>query len=460
MNTPRIVQVGQGSTRPLVAVYFLGRENDARIRDACGPAPAIVNITKGAPWEVHAGLMRLSHVVDWTRQRVSARISRTVGAGWSQGCKGWRSQLAAGEEPDALVLADGIHGSLVGTEPYQGHVDTWRTFVEQAKRGDKVFFASDCGHKYVETLQRGAYASVATMLRAITGWQLPDASARGRSAADPERHQEGLAVVYRSGEGLSGPNGEAHVAHAQHVLPRMLREALQALRDVDTEPAPPPDTPLRLRALQWCMQEHARFRDEPAPIARIDEYMRGCERNGALLGLSSGKRWNYCAGSQGFAEHEAALADEELPPWRAAAKEIMRDAQEGRRGRWHPVTDVTEGSWLPPMGALAVYHRGKPGAWTGHVDRVVEVQGDGYVNVGGNELGGRWNVEHSSFVNPALLGFVVDDEEWQPTADEVPDVPDDAVEPDLTETDRRQVRGLVALTIDGQVRNIREDGYR
>ena len=174
-------------------------------------------------------------------------------------------------------------------------------------------------------------------------------------------------------------------------------------------------------------------------------------RNGKRLGL---RRGNHCAGAQGYADSRVAKPGERVAPWRAAAKELMRDARELDFLTWHPIEEVLAKKWTPPPGARAIYHRGAPGAWTGHVDRVVFVQAPRagfwpthYTNVGANEGGRRWTVEDSAFANPNLLGFVV----TRPSAVEVVDdepIPDNFVEPELTDSDRAQIRHANAALFD------------
>lgn len=244
-----------------------------------------------------------------------------------------------------------------------------------------------------------------------------------------------------------------------------------------------PKNTLDVRALMWCLHEAGRYGDRQVDPSRVRQYLEGCVRRGNNLGLKVG---NFCSAAQGFAEHEVALEGEELPPWRAAAKEHITDAKSRADLEWIPVEDVLEGKRVPPIGAKAIYHRGKPGAWTGHIDRVVEVlppkSGDRpthYRNVGANERGGRWVVEDSSFANPMLIGFVAHvapepavapepkpeppegpsvvapEPKPEPVVEPEPPVPDDAVEPDLTDEDRALLRwnpwALCSLALDALI---------
>lgn len=217
-------------------------------------------------------------------------------------------------------------------------------------------------------------------------------------------------------------------------------------------------TSLDLRALEWCLIEAGSYGDSPVDAARVKEYLAGCVRNGQRLGLARG---NFCSAAQGFAEHAVALDGEDLPPWRAAAKEHITDAKARSDLEWHPVEETLEGTWSPPPGAKAIYHRGPPGAWTGHIDRVVETlpakKGDRpthYRNVGANERGGRWTLETSSFANPALIGFVVHSTN-APTVATDPIVPDDAIEPVVSEDERARIRWLQWKTCEQSLEELR-----
>lgn len=168
--------------------------------------------------------------------------------------------------------------------------------------------------------------------------------------------------------------------------------------------------PLRVQALDVSLAEDQRWAGERPSVERVDEYLIGVEPHGASLAAMNTvtNTVNFCAAAVGWSEHQTGLVD--LPPWRSAAKQIMRDAQNGLRGPWHPISEVRDG-WRPPVGALAVYHRGDPDSPFGHVDRVLSVREDGYDAIGANEEGRAWDIDFTPWTSPALLGFVVDGEE-------------------------------------------------
>lgn len=202
---------------------------------------------------------------------------------------------------------------------------------------------------------------------------------------------------------------------------------------------------LRDRALQVSLAEQMRWGNLAPDTARVDEYLVGVEPHGRSLAVENTdtNRINFCAAAVGWSEHQTGLP--ELPPWRSGAKQIMFDAQSGARddSRWHPVSELATG-WRPPLGALAIYHRGPAGAPTGHVDRVVRIKNGGYDAVGANEGGRRWTVDLTSFGSAALLGFVVDGEKRSDTGLRMSfrGIREDFIEPPLTEEERRFIRGL------------------
>lgn len=198
---------------------------------------------------------------------------------------------------------------------------------------------------------------------------------------------------------------------------------------------------LRVRALEVSLAEDQFWGDQRPPTERVDEYLIGVEPHGADLALmnTAANTVNFCAAAVGWSEHQTGLPNP--PPWRSGAKQIMHDAENGLRGPWHPVSEVRAG-WRPPVGALAVYHRGDPGSPFGHVDRVVALHEAGYDAVGANEEGRKWDVDFTPWTTPALLGFVVDGEEpvEAPRLMREPELLT-IVEPPLTAEERDFIRG-------------------
>lgn len=373
--------------------------------------------------------------------------------GFSAGCWAPRHWLRDAENRrlvSACVLIDGLHGESEGA--LGGVLEFARLCLAQPSKHRLVATNSD-----IDPVQYASTSDAARWL--LDGLSIPLAE---RRKFDDWEHPSGAVAVLDFG----GRDAAAHVAQLQRwgveACARLVGPWLRRLvEDEDTQPgvlhptpAPAPaGMPLRERALAACLSEAQRWGAQAPDRARISEYLAGAVRGGSRIGswlASQSPAPNHCAGAQGWAERQGAERGEIVPPWRAAAKELMGDARSGARGRWHPIAEVAAG-WWPPPGALAIYHRGPPGAWTGHVDRVVRcIDQRLYECVGANEGGRRWVVEVSHFANPNLLGFVVDGErsfETAPAATVTPALPPDAGEPPLTDEDRRQIRGLVALTL-------------
>lgn len=193
------------------------------------------------------------------------------------------------------------------------------------------------------------------------------------------------------------------------------RKTMAELRDLIRSAAPPATVPtgsselrsvgemsLGERALDWCLVEARIHGDRQVPEARFAEYLSGCTRDGELIGdwleryeLSKpGRQFAFCAAAQGYAEHQVAIGDDRLPPWRAGALEIRTDAMTGLRPgeRWLPLPEVIAGT-LPRAGDIAVYQN-TTDATRGHVERVWQVTHLGFKSVGANENNGRWVIDN------------------------------------------------------------------
>lgn len=243
---------------------------------------------------------------------------------------------------------------------------------------------------------------------------------------------------------LRDPTLAVHLSHEGPL--RLLRQpgvALPSILSAPTEPQAAFDSnkPLRERALTWCLAEAERWGDQPVPASRVMQYLSGCERNGKPIGSwlaeqkRAGQAVSFCAAAQGYAERQMALPDDHLPPWRAGAREVERDAIHGGRGLWISAAEARAGK-LPPPGALCVYWRDPKDQGFGHVERVIEAGLDGYRSVGANEAGGRWvmDAERVPYTHPKLLGFAVD------TVSGDTSTADDFIEPPMTEQDWNALR--------------------
>lgn len=243
---------------------------------------------------------------------------------------------------------------------------------------------------------------------------------------------------------LRDPELAPHLSHEGPL--RILRQpgvALVSSISAPTEPFAAFDTskPLRERALAWCLAEADRWGDGIVSSTRVMQYLSGCERSGKPIGSwlaeqkRAGQNVSFCAAAQGYAERQMALPDEALPPWRAGAREIERDAIHGGRGLWISAAEARSGK-IPPAGSLCIYWREPKDEGFGHVERVIEAGPDGYRSVGANEAGGRWFVDEQRvpYTHPKLLGFAVDQLHGDSST------PEDFVEPEMTDEDWKALR--------------------
>jgi hypothetical protein len=128
------------------------------------------------------------------------------------------------------------------------------------------------------------------------------------------------------------------------------------------------------------------------------------------LGLKSG---NWCAAFACYCMKKA-LAEGEPEPhgYRAGVVEIVADVSrkdEYYKSKWHPVSQVRNGTFSPAVGDLAIYDRSVTGrpetSWWRHVNRVTSYRGSTYTAIGGNENNGvrlaSYDIEEQK-----LLGFI------------------------------------------------------
>lgn len=209
-------------------------------------------------------------------------------------------------------------------------------------------------------------------------------------------------------------------------------------------PAMDPDEPLGVRCVKLARFEAAR--QNPPTASQVAEYFRHCERNGAPLGITKG---NHCAAFVSWCALQCAAHGETVPHRpRAAAKELMADAIDA--DAWHPKSEVIDGIWRPSSGDVAIYDRFDPSnphsqPWHGHADRVIDVEGDSFTNIGANEVAhwsgrGMTREQSTPFAHPKLMGFIA-----YPTPPAQPDPAPPTHR--LTDSERERLMGLVALTV-------------
>jgi hypothetical protein len=322
---------------------------------------------------------------------------RVVGVGFGAGALVLDAWINAGQMPDALVAIDGWTASKRA-----GAMEARRLFVEEARLGDRVLVLA---HSQSEPEGKTSSKRVAELL---TGWKLGDA---GPIDNPSEQHEKGLVVVsYKLEE------HELRV-HEEVVAGHLLAVAMARLDDLGIKGRRPPvpmfagDT-LGLRALAAGLAECERVALE-GPASRVQVYLAGCVRGGMLvdgnlhrparLGLRSG-RWSSAA--IGWADHSAALPNEEPPPWRATVAERVDDARVLKR--WHPAGN----GYAFKSGDVAVFAEagGEPEkGGPGHVARVlIAADGAGVFKTLDADEGGKgiWAIRDRSLSDGNLRGVI------------------------------------------------------
>jgi len=159
------------------------------------------------------------------------------------------------------------------------------------------------------------------------------------------------------------------------------------------------------RALLWSQSELEAGVCENPPGSntspRIASYFAPATRNIAgverMLNLKGG---HWCAVAACAAMKAVLLPGEVAPhPYRCSGYELQQDA--AKVGTWRPKSALKD--WRPAPGDLCILDRG--GGWKRHVCRVVNVAGEMFVTIGGNESD-RWSYTDRRFDNSELLGFV------------------------------------------------------
>lgn len=419
--------IQQGTSSDLVFIWLVGQHLDVALRTALGPGPTIVTFgdAEGMPPNVVASKLGM------------ARVRSLVLCGYSAGCQAVRSTLRTGTLPIAdrigIVAIDGTHASMPA-EPWQ--LDVWRHAAEQARRGEKLFVATCTAQVYTENLPPGQrFLSTLSVLR-----QAVDASLVPLTPPD-ERHEGDLHVYAYASKAI---DKDAHIEQQRETLPTLLarhvRPWLERGQSLD-ETRPDHVTPIPVRSLGERALDVMR--------RKLGEREQGGENRGAVVrwALAGATRHidgrevqlgvleaDWCAGSCGAAEHDAALPGEVLPPWRGAVWELVRDALDA--GTWREV-----GSYAPQPGDLAVFGRAgeDPRAGgRGHVGRVKQAQGSTVVTIDGNVDDAIREVEREV---GSVLGWIV---RTGP-----------AFTPGMLDAETiAQARGAVALSLDGMARGL------
>ena len=194
----RVVQPGSGSPRAAVIIYHVKEENDAHFTAALPKDVLIANDTGPSNTGYYERIPSLPATVADLEARVGARLDPVIVAGFSEGGFATRRILDLGGDPDALVIADGTYG--VNTK-------SWRTYVDRAKRGERVFFGSHSSVTFMEPQNPSTWR----VMKVVTGFDLP--------LRQTKITQQGNAVVWSYAD-------EDHRAQGRVALPQLLVAAL------------------------------------------------------------------------------------------------------------------------------------------------------------------------------------------------------------------------------------------
>lgn len=226
----KLIQKGHGPSRNVFAAWFC----DLILPEIAKmlPSAMVVSMVGSKEPLTRAQLEALA-------RGDGAELGETALMGWSAGCHGVRNALAS-VHPDFTFPLDGTHASI--PQPGGMPIQPWHDEVARARRGESRFVASHIYNTYVELLKPpdGPYESTVTVLRKITGWDLPEPP-----AANPPRpliRIEGNVAVYSYQS--SAADGAAHRHQVRVVGPELVRQWL-SLRWAGGPPvaAPSPPTP-------------------------------------------------------------------------------------------------------------------------------------------------------------------------------------------------------------------------
>ncbi len=215
----RLVQAGNGAKRDLAVVYHLNAKADDDLRAAFGPDACIVNDTvPQAEIGTYAsigpsGIASLADVLASAQAGTGEgfEVARTILVGYSAGYLGVRTQLQAGEDPDAIVIADGIQAPRPGNVA-SPELAPWIAYADRARAGDRVFVASHTMQGPTNLL------STWEALQLITGFPLLQTG----TLSSPAITSDGKLVVFSY-------MGNDHQAQGYVVLPKLLDVATTLL---------------------------------------------------------------------------------------------------------------------------------------------------------------------------------------------------------------------------------------
>lgn len=396
----RLVQAGEGASRPLVVGFLLGAQLDPQFRTLFGATPCMVAWQGfGAP---EPGAQLIAEYEAVARKAGWDGTGDIYFVGWSLGCSRIRSVLPALHgKPRAVLCLDGTTASW--PTPLPGQRDVWQELVRGARAGELTAVLTCTSMGYTEHLKapETPYWATLHMLRDVTGWPLDVARTPDAEDGDVGVSSDGELHVVRFAS--SDCDKQAHGDQQNKVLFWAARRWLLPLMagTSATDPAPAPEPGHPLSALDYARLEFAAGVHEDPPHSntspRIREYLALCIRNGSLLKLTAGE---WCAAFFCWCDHEAGGS---IPP-RVAVSEVYHDALVAGL--------VREGSATPKPGWGAIYARAGEDPRTGghgHIGRVNTVHDDGtYLNIEGNHGDKVDEVPHKP--GEALVWIAVDEE--------------------------------------------------
>jgi hypothetical protein len=339
--------------------------------------------------------------------------------GYSAGCSGVRELCAAGLRPAEVFTFDGTHASF-DRRPQTMPLGEWRDLYARAQRGELSWVASHIYNTYTEQLDPGPYKSTVTVLREVTGELLPmPAEGAGPTYTRPEAANGHMVIAsYRSGSCDKEAHGKQINTYAEQLCESFL--------SLDARPLGPSVGTLvanvfgALSRLAWpfagpgmtlgaaVLQEALKSLE-----ARVSE-AKGKPNAGivvdawlAEVGAPSPNNW--CAAS---VAHWLRMASTRLgvkAPIAGSAGAKATKAQFEQAGRWIDIAKVRADKADLIPGMVPVWHRGKPGDWTGHIGILETVPVDGlhFTSIEGNS--GPTGTEVARMTrrldDPLLLGF-------------------------------------------------------
>ena len=160
--TLRILQSGQGASRPLVVAF--GPMASAKLPALLGPSACIVFDADGH------GTETLAQIVDFAAHQAGfTAVSATALVGFSIGCSRVRTLRVAGATAGAYLLVDGTHANW---PPAAWQIAWLRDLCDLARGGKALLVASHTYQTYTEKIAGHPFASTVTVLRLATGFQL------------------------------------------------------------------------------------------------------------------------------------------------------------------------------------------------------------------------------------------------------------------------------------------------